>query len=152
MQGNFPHKLLTVVFVVVALVLMGVSFHGGLDRFAHESVSKTTNQSILILGITAAIDMAISLLQTLETEGGIMVASISLEWGELLDPINDAVERLLSVMVWAVGSLALQLIIIEVASSSAFKWTFFGIGLLAIATWLLGTGNGFVTCSDLWMA
>ena len=134
MQGNSLHKIKMTVFVVVALALMGLSFHGALDDFALESVVKTTNQSILILAITGAIDAAISLIQSLEVEGGVLVASSSLQFGELLDPINDAVERLLSVMVWAVGSLALQRIILEIASSSAFKWAFLGIGLMAIAT------------------
>ena len=141
MQGNMLQKIKMTLFVVVALALMVVAFHGGLDDFALESVIKTTNQSILILAVTGAIDAAISLIQSFEFEAGVVFASGSLQWGELLDPINDAVERLLSVMIWAVGSLALQRIILEVVSTSAFNWVFFGVGLIAIATWMLGTSQ-----------
>ena len=141
MQGNMLQKIKMTLFFVFALALMVISFHGGLDEFARESVIKTTNQSILILAVTGAIDAAISLIQSFELEAGVVVASGSLQWGELLDPINDAVERLLSVMIWAVGSLALQRIILEVVSTSAFNWAFFGVGLIAIATWILGTSQ-----------
>ena len=133
MSGNSLYKIKMTLFVVISLALILLSFHGGLDELALESVAETTNQSILILAMAGAVDAAISFFQEAE------VPVLRIPVGELLAPVNDMVERLLSVMVWAVGSLALQRIVIEVSSSFAFKWAFFGIGIIAITTWLLGT-------------
>jgi hypothetical protein len=80
-----------------------------------------------------AIDAAVSLLQSAEID--VIFASVQL--GELLDPINDAIERLSSVMLRAVGSLFLQRIVLEIASSPVFKWGFFAISLLAMLGMLL---------------
>ena len=145
MQGDSLHRIKMTAFVVIALALVGISFHGVLDDFALASVVKTTNQSILILAITGAIDAAISLLQSMQ-----LGAFLGLEVGQLLDPINDAIERLLSVMVWAVGSLTLQRIIIEIASSWAFKWGFFWLGIMATASWLLGSWQRFRDLFGAW--
>ena len=55
----------------------------------------------------------------------------------MLDPVNDAVERLSSIVVWAVGSLFLQRILLEIAASPAFKWILCSIGLVTAASLLL---------------
>ena len=57
--------------------------------------------------------------------------------GELLDPVNDAVERLSSAIVWAIGSLLLQRIVLEIAASPVFKWGFLALGVAAISALLL---------------
>ena len=40
-------------------------------------------------------------------------------------------------MVWAIGSLFLQRIVLEIASSPVFKWVFFALGIAAISALLL---------------
>ena len=59
------------------------------------------------------------------------VGKVSVKLGEALDPINDAIERLSSIMLWAIGSLLLQRLVLEVTSTAVFRWGFFCIGLVA---------------------
>ena len=118
-----------IILVVFAIALIVLSFHGALDYCAKEQVDKTTKESIGIYALSRGINAGISVLQS--SQVGIGIASI--QAGELLDPINDAVERLSSAMVWAIGSLFLQQIVLEVASNPVFKWSFMAIGLVAIS-------------------
>ena len=122
------------ILAAVALVLTGFSFHGALDDFAHAQVVETTNESIGIYVISRAINASVSILQTSQVNVPLLA---SVQVGEILDPVNDAVERLSSVVVWAVGSLFLQRIVLEIAASPVFKWILCSIGLVTVASLLL---------------
>ena len=118
----------------VVLVLTAFSFHGALDDFAHAQVVETTNESIGIYVISRAINALVSVLQTSQVNVPFLASA---QVGEMLDPVNDAVERLSSIVVWAVGSLFLQRILLEIAASPAFKWVLCSIGLVTAASLLL---------------
>lgn len=117
------------ILAAVVLALTTLSFQGGLDDFAKERVAETTEESMWIYGMSRSINAGISMLQSSQIKAP-LVASIQV--GELLDPVDDAVERLSSAMVWAIGSLFLQRIVLEVATTSVFKWSFFAAGLMAL--------------------
>ena len=118
----------------VSAALVALSFHGALDDFAHEKITDTTTQSIGMYAAARLTNAAISVLQTSEVKVPFLA---SVQIGELLDPVNDVVERLSSAIAWAIGSLLLQRIILEVASSPVFKWVFLALGLAAISVLLL---------------
>ena len=80
------------------LVLTALSLYGALDRFADDRLADTTTESIGIYALSRTINAGISMLQS--SQFGIGIASV--QFGELLDPLNDAVERLSSMMVWAI--------------------------------------------------
>ena len=88
-----------------------------------------------------SINAGISVFQS--TQFGV---GITVQFGELLDPINDAVERLSSTMVWAVGSLLLQRLVLEVTSTAMFQWSFFCIGVATSALLLISVWD---RCRDL---
>ena len=122
------------IFAAFVFALLALSFHGALDDFAREQVDATTTESISIYALARGINAAISLLQTSEVKAPFLA---SIQVGALLDPVNDAVERLSSVMVWAIGSLFLQRIVLEIAASPVFKWTFLTLALAAMSALLL---------------
>lgn len=124
----------TMILAAVAVALVALSFHGTLDDFAHEKVTDTTTQSIGIYAAARLTNAAVSVLQTSEVKVPLLA---SIQVGELLDPVNDAVERLSSALAWAIGSLFLQRIVLESASSPVFKWIFLALGLAAISALLL---------------
>ena len=107
----------TMILAAVAVALVALSFHGTLDDFAHEKVTDTTTQSIGIYAVARLTNAAVSVLQTSEVKVPLLA---SIQVGELLDPVNDAVERLSSALAWAIGSLFLQRIVLESASSPVF--------------------------------
>lgn len=124
-----------VIFSVVILALTALSFHGALDRFAREQVTDTTIETVGIYAVTRIINAGVSVLQSAEIGVGLQINP-----GEILDPLNDAVERLSGILVWAIGSLFLQQIVLEVAAGSVFKWLVAGVGLIAL-TALLPLGS-----------
>jgi len=137
----------TVIFSTIALALTAFSFHGALDSFARTQVVETTNESVSIYVISRGINALVSVLQTSEINVPLLA---SIQVGEMLDPVNDAVERLSSIVVWAIGSLFLQRILLEIASSPVFKWILFSIGLVTIATLLLMEWDRFrVVCREV---
>ena len=121
-----------VVFAIVILALCALSFHGALDCFARKRVKDTTIETVGIYAVARAINAGVSVFQSTEVSVG--VASINL--GEILDPLNDAVERLSGMAVWAIGSLFLQQIVLDSFASSVFKWLFGGVGLIALCALL----------------
>ena len=117
------------VLAIVVLALSVLSIHGALDDFARERVMVTTQESLGIYAVSRTMNAGVSVLQTSQVKVPLM-ASVRL--GELLDPINDGVERLSTAAVWAIGSLFVQRIVLDVASSAGFKWIFLGLGLIAL--------------------
>ena len=137
------HRVLSVRTMIVTasvLVLTVLSSSGALDNYAKDRVKGTTEESIKIFALSKSINAGISVLQSSQVK---IPFFASIQVGEALDPINDAVERLSSAMVWATGALFLQQIILEVASSSVFKWGVFVIGLVAISALLLAARERF---------
>ena len=121
-----------VVFAILIVALSALSFHGALDRFASEKVRATTIETVGIYVVAKTINAGVSMLQSAQV--GVVVGSINL--GEALDPLNDAIERLSGMVVWAIGSLFLQQIVLDVASDPVFKWLFGAVGLLTLCTLL----------------
>ncbi len=132
--GNRPGYR-TWILAVLALGLAAVSALGVLDEFGRGFVADTMAESIRILLVSMGFDAGISALQELPIVGG------------GLDPINDAVERLSTVIVWAIGSLLLQRTALELVSSAAFQWGFVALCVVAVPLLVLlerrrsGTGS-----------
>ena len=129
-----------IIIGVFALTLTVVSFHGGLDRFAQREVVDTTNESIGIYVVSRAINALVSVLQTSQLNLPLLASA---EVGQMLDPVNDAVERLSSMVVWAVGSLLVQRILLEVVSGPVFNWFLCSIAVGMTAFLLLMEWEGF---------
>ena len=117
--GNRP-RYRTLIFAAFALVLAIVSALGVLDEFGQDFVAATTAESIGILLVSMGFDAGVSALQNVPVVGA------------GLDPINDAVERLSTVIVWAIGSLVLQRTALEIVSSAAFQWGFVAVCVVAV--------------------
>ena len=132
-DGTTEHRSLYRIMILVALALAVLSSVGWLDDFAEGRIADTTNESIGIFVASRGINAGISTLQSAEV--GIGIASMQI--GELLDPINDAAERLSSVMVWAIGSLLLQRFTLEIASAALFKWGFVAIACATLTVLLI---------------
>lgn len=123
------------------LVLTVLSLLGAVDLFADDLLAETTAESIGVYALSRSINAGISVSQSAQFGVGITV-----QVGEMLDPINDAVERLSSTMVWAIGSLLLQRLVLEVTSTAMFQWSFFCIGVATSALLLV---SGWDRCREL---
>ena len=136
-----------IIFSLLAAALTWISFHGLLDDFAREQVADTTEETIGIYLVSRGINALVSVLQTAEVSVPLLAST---QIGEMLDPVNDAVERLSSIVVWALGSLFLQRILLEIASHTVFKWILLSSGLVVVATlWLMEWGRFRTRCREI---
>jgi len=119
-------------FPVAALLIGLFLFTGAPDEFAEQQLNETRNQTASPLAAAVGVDAGISLLQSMELSVE-LGAGISGHPGELLDPVNDALERLSWILVWALGSLTLQQLVLDGVSSGIFDWIFLGVALGAVA-------------------
>ena len=115
---------------ILILCLLVVSWWGPLDSLATLVNDQSIKNAAIIYGVARSINSVISLLQSAQISA--IVGSINP--GELLDPINDLIERFSSVMAWSLSSLVLQKILISVFSSYSFKVIFSFFCLIALVS------------------
>ena len=124
-------------FSAVAVALAILSFHGALDDFAFSKLDELMETSIALLVVSKGINTIVSVLKSIEFD--IFVSSV--EIGQVLDPIDDAAERLSVALMWAIGSLFLQDILLKIASGWVLKWGFLVITVLTAGTLLLAQSD-----------
>ncbi|MDA9954579.1 hypothetical protein N9D61_09795 [Planktomarina sp.] len=105
---------------ILIIALLTISWWGAVDNLAAYVNGESIKDAAIIYGVARSINGVISLIQSAEL--GAIVGSI--HPGELLDPINDLIERFSSVMAWSLSSLVLQKILLSVFSSYSFKIIF----------------------------
>lgn len=116
--------------LIIAIVI-AASWFGALDRYS----DKYTDDSIIEAGTSYAIARGIngivSILQTSTIQAGFGVSG-SMEVGQILDPVNDLIERFSYVMSLSLGSLALQKVLMGISSHVVFKILIAVFGLVLI--------------------
>jgi hypothetical protein len=122
-----PGKRLFWTMLIVAAAAAAVA--GPVDRVAHQYAERSLKSALVTFAIARAMNGVISAAQGSEVAlepGGVGVV---LSVGEVLDPVNDLVERFSAVMLTAASSLGLQLIILEISG-----WWGITLALVAVAT------------------
>jgi len=130
-MGGVVNKLndktkMIILFALVVLVV-GFSWQGAVDDAARSYLNKSIKDAAIIYGATRSINALVSVLQSIDIS--IVVASIQL--GDILTPIHDTLERFAEVMTFAIVSLTLQRVLIEIVEHSFFNvlLTLSGVGL-----------------------
>lgn len=120
---------LFLVFLIASVLT--ISWTGILDDISAEFLNDSLINAIATYGSARLINGIISVLQTTTIDAGAFFVGGSLSIGQMLDPINDAVERLSNVMTIAIGSILLQKTLLAITSSLLFKvlLTLSGLGL-----------------------
>ena len=106
--------------------------------------TESIKDAAIIYGVARSINGVISVLQSAEISA--LVGSV--HPGELLDPMNDLIERFSTVMSWSLGSLVLQKVLLAVFSSYSFKviFTLFCVITLCV----IHFGNSLTLKNKLW--
>ena len=137
MAFNPFNRYRAIFFSTVAIPLAILSFHGALDDLAFSKLSELKEASIALLVVSMGINAIVSVLQSIEFDAFIS----SVEIGQVLDPINDAAERFSDSLMWAIGSLFIQDILLKIVSGSMLKWAFLVITVLTAGTLLLAQSD-----------
>ena len=115
------------------MALLIVSWWGAVDNLAAYVNGESIKDAAIIYGVARSINGVISLIQSAEISA--IVGSV--RPGELLDPMNDLIERFSSVMAWSLSSLVLQKVLLSVFSSYSFKVIFtICCALMLVLKWL----------------
>lgn len=99
-----------------------------LDRLAQQFLSDSINSNAIVFGVVRTLNGVISVIQSADI--GIGVASVSI--GEILDPVNDLVERFSGLLLVTLTALGISQVLLLLTLSLPLKVAFTFIGFSAI--------------------
>ncbi len=114
-------------WLIVLIGLPALGWYGILDDFSSKDINNSITNAGLIYGTARGINALVSVLQGTELNLVVMTFSI----GEILDPVNDLIERFSDVILLALGSLALQKILLALVSQKLFNILLSGVAVFA---------------------
>ena len=102
-----------------------------LDEYVDDYTNNSIKDAALTYATARGINALVSVLQSSEVEAGVIVTG-SVTIGELLDPLNDMIERFSTVMTWVLASLAGQKVLLLLASHELFLYLVAVLGISAL--------------------
>jgi len=125
---RFDVKALVSVLIVVLVTLSSTRV---LDDYADDYTNESIRNAALTYASARGINALVSVLQSTEIEAGVIVSG-SMTIGEVLDPLNDMIERFSSVMTWVLASLAAQKLLLLLASHVLFLYLVAVLGVVSL--------------------
>jgi len=116
---------------VLIVVLVALSSTRVLDDYVDDYTNESISNAALTYASARGINALVSVLQSTEVEAGVIVSG-SMTIGEVLDPLNDLIERFSSVMTWVLASLAAQKLLLLFASHVLFLYLVAVLGVTAL--------------------
>ena len=126
--------LATLVVVLVALSSTRV-----VDDYVDDYTSESIRNAALTYATARGINALVSVLQSSQIEAGVGIVSGSMTIGEVLDPLNDMIERFSTVMTWVLASLAAQKVLLLLASHQLFLYLVAVLGISALLLMYFGS-------------
>lgn len=124
-------------FLPIAIaILIAVSSFSVLDEYSDNYTDDSIKQAGISYAIARGINGIVSVLQTSTVQAGVGLSG-SMAFGEVLDPINDLIERFSHVMSLALGSLVLQKILLVISAHNIFKLLIAAFGFTIITALLI---------------
>lgn len=107
-------------FTLLALLLLLVAQQGGVDRFGMHYTESGFNRALITFAVARSLNGVISVAQG--TEVAVQPAGVGINFapGQILDPVNDLIERFSWVMLASTTSLGLQKLLLQIFSSPHF--------------------------------
>jgi hypothetical protein len=119
-------------FAICALI--GLSWIGTLDTISGNYVSASLLDAGIIYATARGINALVSALQGTELDMWLVTFSV----GELLDPVNDMIERFSGVMTVAIASLVIQQLLLVIVSDATFSIALTVVGATAVIALFVG--------------
>lgn len=114
-----PLELKRLTVIVLVLLVTLVSWLTPITDLANENVDAGLKRSLISFASARALNGAISVLQGTEVAVQPVGVGVSLSVGEILDPINDLVESLSSVMLMASVAFGIEKLLLSIGSNWA---------------------------------
>ena len=126
---RISRKAVIAIFVVL---LVAVSSSRLLDDYVDDYTNSSIKAAALTYATARGINALVSMMQSSEVQAGVGIVSGSITIGELLDPLNDMIERFSTVMTWVLASLAAQKVLLLLASHKLFLYLVAVLGISAL--------------------
>ncbi len=118
--------------IALGLTLL-LTHHGGLDELGSQGVESGLSRSMITFGLARTLNGVISVAQGTEVAVEPVGIGLTLKPGELLDPVNDLIERFSWVMLLSSTSFGVQAVLLEMT-----RWPVFtGLITLTVSVTLL---------------
>ena len=115
------NSIKTLVAIGIALLVL-VSSSRVLDDYSDRYTNNAIKNAAITYATARGINAIVSVFQSSNVEFSAVVFSGSMTIGELLDPLNDMIERFSTIMTWVLASLAAQTVLLLLASHSIFLY------------------------------
>lgn len=125
-------RLTKALLAIIIATLVVLSSTRVLDEYVDDYTDTALKNAAFTYATARGLNAIVSMMQSSSVEAGIGVVSGSVTVGELLDPLNDMIERFSTVMTWVLASLAAQKVLLLVASHKLFLYLVAVLGISAI--------------------
>lgn len=112
----------------IILLIAGIAFYGlsfvelpGVDRQAKEYYESSLKRAVIAYASIRGLNAVVSVIKESDLEMAPTGLGVSLAVGQVLDPVDDMVERVSDVLVVAIAALGTERIIMEVGTEISFK-------------------------------
>jgi hypothetical protein len=102
---------------ILILVIAGLALSGFADRVSGDYAEQALTRALTTYAIARTLNGVISVAQGTEIAVEPAGVGVTMTPGQILDPVNDLIERFSSVMLVAASSIGLQLLLLEILSS-----------------------------------
>lgn len=114
--------------IIVTFMLLTLAWTNAIDTAAIEYVNNSLVDAGLIFATARGINAVISVLQGTEIDALFITITV----GELLDPINDLIERFSAIMLAALAVLVVLKLMLEIVGNDAFNILLSVVAVIAI--------------------
>ncbi|MCP4333926.1 MAG: hypothetical protein GY785_14810 [Gammaproteobacteria bacterium] len=118
-----------IIWTLLALIAVAAAVSGIADNTAESYAEDALKRALVTFAAARTLNGVISVVQSTEVGVGVTVAV-----GQILDPVNDLIERFSGVMLVAASSLGLQNVLLGITASWGVTVALIGATLFAVVT------------------
>ena len=139
-KSHWKKGFITLLFLIIGVtaytgifdrVFVGKTFIGGIDRSADAYLDRTMKKALVTFAVVRGINAVISVIQESDLAVSPAGVGMTIAVGEILDPVNDLIERFSWVMLASTTSLGVQRILMNIAAWLGFR-VLLSLSMLAI--------------------
>lgn len=134
-KNQLPQSWRKVMFALIILLVVAVSWSGYIDRQTENYVNRATVQALAAFATARVLNAGITVAKSVQVG-----ALVSVQPLEILDPVHDLVEQYSAIMKLAIGSLVIQKVMLELVATGFFKILLSLMAVLLMVSILISKG------------
>ncbi|MFW5447143.1 MAG: hypothetical protein ACKE8G_03295 [Methylophagaceae bacterium] len=127
------HRWIFIGLLLVCILLALVPFEDKINSQLTHLLTVTLSVYAVARGLNAVVSMAQGTELSIEPLG----VGVTLAPGEILDPLNDLIEQVSTVLLIASASIGMQKIVVAMGDINSFRWIIIALSLLSLASFFI---------------